>query len=98
MTLVHRGRDVTVRLLDLAEGGVRCYIAPPERLDHGDRVVFEGSLDGRRLRLDATVAHRTPVGDADEVGLQFVGAPAEVTAHLRAAVERLSGAGAVVVA
>ncbi|WP_088316889.1 methyl-accepting chemotaxis protein [Kineosporia sp. R_H_3] len=98
VTLVHRGRDVTVRLLDLAEGGVRCYIAPPERLDHGDRVVFEGSLDGRRLRLDATVAHRTPVGDADEVGLQFVGAPAEVTAHLRAAVERLSGAGAVVVA
>ncbi|MFN0282426.1 MAG: methyl-accepting chemotaxis protein, partial [Kineosporiaceae bacterium] len=82
-TLRRAAGDVPVRLLDLGEGGVRCFVARPESLERGDAVTFEAVLGGRALRIDASVAHRTRAHDADEVGLQFSSLSQDVADFLR---------------
>jgi len=82
-TLRRAAGDVPVRLLDLGEGGVRCFVARPESLERGDTVTFEAVLGGRALRIDASVAHRTRAHDADEVGLQFSDLSQDVADFLR---------------
>ena len=83
------GGRVAVRLVDLAEGGVRCHVAPRETLVRGDRLDLEADVAGRQVRCAVTVAHRTPAGgDADEVGLQFEDLAADDAAHVRGVVAR----------
>jgi hypothetical protein len=86
-TITAGERTLAVRLLDVGEGGVRCYVAPPEDLDRGTPVVVDAVVGGRRVQGEAIVAHRTPAGDADEIGLQFTSVTPDVVQFLRAFAE-----------
>lgn len=84
----HR-QPVSVKLVNLSAGGLRCSLDPAIELDVGDLIDAELHADAGPISVHAQVTYRGDVSEPDQVGLQFLTADSETSKLIDGYIDQL---------